>query len=806
MNFKKVVSVIASAAMLGSTLGFAAAATYPEPFVSGGSANVAIVVGSNSAADPSDFLAATSIGTNLNAATVGSAMAGATPTGESLKIEKSSTKLNLNDLVTTVWTASVTDSDLPTLLADGTYTNDENSEYAYTQKITFGGALTFTHFAHSSHNSKVPDIGFNLAGATEVLNYTLDWTSNPESDSVSGDLADIETTDIVLLGKSYYVLDADNGTGGGTTMTLLDSAATTTLLEGESTTVVVGDKSYTASVNFIGSSTVKLEVDGEITSTLSAGSTQKLKDGSYLGVKEINTQDYAGGTKTVQFSIGNGKLKLTNGSSIELNDDSINDVTAYIRYATSSSTSKGKLDKIELIWKLEDRTFLTPNTELVMPGFGALKLSVGALELPETETTTVDYSGEDVIQLETVIEDGNVTIPLFKMSTTTGNFTFIGEDTDQRLATTNETKLFYDAASGVNTGFVASWNNSKESESYYLDLSVSRDGSSAGNVNRTTITNKVTGIKVCENLQEGDLCSVGSNIEITMTNIDYTSASAKNVNMTINGGGSWQRLYTAAGLAVYLPVQVGNLSYQAQNLGKGIISIENVTAPDGNNAEMFLLWFEEEDKDGTLGNGQKFNMTLDAHSSTAATRKVSVTSVGGMSNTDAGYEDDPSGNSEIYEGYVLGELASRILWDKSSASQYSASVDYHGEEVAGDVWLTAPDSTLGGGTSIVPIYDSEVAGVDSNLIVVGGSCINTVAADLLGSTSPLCGAGFTANTGVGAGEYLIKTFSRTGGKVATLVAGYNAADTVNAANALTSLGLEITAGTECKGSTATACA
>ena len=85
------------------------------------------------------------------------------------------------------------------------------------------------------------------------------------------------------------------------------------------------------------------------------------------------------------------------------------------------------------------------------------------------------------------------------------------------------------------------------------------------------------------------------------------------------------------------------------------------------------------------------------------------------------------------------------------------------------------------------------------MIVVGGSCINTVAASLLGSSSPLCGSDFTSITGVSNGEYLIETFARSGGKIATLVAGYEAADTTNAASALTTKNPEITVGVKYEG-------
>jgi hypothetical protein len=67
----------------------------------------------------------------------------------------------------------------------------------------------------------------------------------------------------------------------------------------------------------------------------------------------------------------------------------------------------------------------------------------------------------------------------------------------------------------------------------------------------------------------------------------------------------------------------------------------------------------------------------------------------------------------------------------------------------------------------------------------------------------LCGADFEAKTGVGAGSFLIETFARDGGAVATLVAGYNAEDTTNGAKYLTTQMPDTTVGKTYKGTSAT---
>ncbi len=86
-------------------------------------------------------------------------------------------------------------------------------------------------------------------------------------------------------------------------------------------------------------------------------------------------------------------------------------------------------------------------------------------------------------------------------------------------------------------------------------------------------------------------------------------------------------------------------------------------------------------------------------------------------------------------------------------------------------------------SSIKVVKDTEVDSVkDKNLVVVGGSCINTVAAQILGSSTPLCGAAFSDKTGAGVDKYLVQVAASpvNSQKIAMLVAGYEAADTAKA--------------------------
>ena len=108
-----------------------------------------------------------------------------------------------------------------------------------------------------------------------MANYTLDFTTNPQADQGT-DLTDFESRDITILGKNYFILDFKNTTSTG--ITLLDSASKQTLAEGETTTLTSEGNSYEVSIDFIGSSTVKLDINGEVTIVPYKPSRAKISD------------------------------------------------------------------------------------------------------------------------------------------------------------------------------------------------------------------------------------------------------------------------------------------------------------------------------------------------------------------------------------------------------------------------------------------------------------------------------------------------------------------------------------------------
>jgi hypothetical protein len=174
--------------------------------------------------------------------------------------------------------------------------------------------------------------------------------------------------------------------------------------------------------------------------------------------------------------------------------------------------------------------------------------------------------------------------------------------------------------------------------------------------------------------------------------------------------------------------------------------------------------------------------------------------------------DDETWDDTKMKGY-LTNYGTYALRDQTDTNLHVASLSYGNAQMYADVYLAEVGASIISGTSTtgasaslgdVAVKDSEVSSVSSrNLVVVGGSCINSVAANLIGGA--LCGSTWTDSTGIGSGQFLIQSFgdAYSPGQVALLVAGYEAADTVNAATYLRNQAVNTDAGKKYIGTSST---
>lgn len=810
INFRKIASVLASTVMVGSTVAMAAAANFPDPFVASGVDSVGIVYGANAQVDLAAVLDIQSkLATELAGQTATGASTASSSTvsgGDFIKLERGSDKFNIRNAMSDFY-STLDEDELSVVLAKGTYSNDDNNDYKFEQQITLGTNLNLTFFEDTKVNKKDPKVGFDFTRNTPILNYSLEFTPDAADNSATLTATTghkLETTDLPMLGRTYYIQDVTT-TSNGVKLTLLDTANSAIVSEGETKSVTVNGVTYDVSIVFISSTEIKLNVNGVTTNSLAEGGIYKVATDTYIAIKDIMARDKTGTVDSVEFSIGSGKMVLEEGQEVEVNNEDISDIenadgsdkygSTVKTYFTNTST---KISKIILAWTTDEDEWILPGRDLVLPGFETIKLSMGEFNTPKKEKTS--FSDNDAVVVDTTISEGDLSLAIISANASFTGFDGIGEEgnistsSPVALITNGTTNPSFNLSESYDSYFVATWISGDDAESYAYRIS---SVSASSGKNQTKLTNLAKG---------------GSDItfsEVTDTKdrgrITFTLASASDalgtatVRATASSGTVYgDRLVTKEGLMMKLPVDLPN----------------NVTGDTGFNlsynslgVSTFDVNFTEEDKDGNIGQGKSFVITVGTDSGNSGTEPNAVS---------ASYITlKDTADNDIDVGYVSSDLATKLTYTAPSNGLNDLDIEYHGDESFGEVFISESGAALiassGSSTGVktlgsVSVKDSEVTSVSAkNLIVVGGSCVNTVAAKLLGSDSALCGDAFTTKTGVASGQYLIETFASpyTTGKVATLVAGYNAGDTTNAAKFLTTQTVDTTAGKKYVGTTST---
>jgi hypothetical protein len=736
-NFKKISAIAISAIMTGMTLGVAAAASYPAPFVSGGVANAAVVYGTGAGVSTLDFVQAGNIQESLGTFVEGGAVT--VEGGEAFALEKSSNKFNFNDNLNDVY-ATLGSQTLKTFLADGTYKSGDVDE-DYTQKITLSNK-PLSLIYDSSYNNKEPTPGFEWLNSNNILNYDLKFDT-------AITFADMNGTDMPFMGKSYYVLTSEPAK-----IVLLDSAEKVILKEGD--TVTVSGKTVT--VEYIAEGKVKFNVDGEITDKLSDHETYELNDGAYIVANDIMYNSKDSGVSSVEFSIGKGKISLISGQTVEVNDKAVDGLK-------STLTNTGGLTNINLAWNSDSKTFLTEKDAITMPVFESIKLVYGGLTFPDTSETVSLDNGETM-----TLSMGNYELPLLHLAGTLGATSTFGEEDFPLVTKTTNLSANY-GANSTNTSALTNGLDLQENDRFIvtlLDKDLSDIDTGYYEVSKIHWASNVVSVELKDLIGTNDLTfdtltdtpSIGD-IDLALVQVNDT-----HVYLKFTTAGTQDISYNTAvsdtGLEVTLPEKT---------------STDTVSLVVGGGGQAYT--FTEANKDGDLGDGTTFTATVKA-TTDGDNLHVSGTSVG---------TDPETKSSKVEIGYVPSDLTSKVTFDKTSTNGNDFNIEYYGKEVTADVKVVAGTSTVSTGSNVlgnILVKDTEVSSVsDKNLIVVGGSCINSAAAALVGGAK--CGAAWTTATGVGTGQFLIKGYATSSitSKLALLVAGYDAADTVKATTYLT---------------------
>ena len=903
INFKKITALATSALMVGMTMGVAAAANYPAPFVSGSTADVAIVYGTGSGFSQLDLIEAGNIQTNLQSFMTGTSSASVSTSGELVSLDSSADRVWLNTSLNSV-KSTLTKTDLPTVLADYTFSGNVDSKLTSTIKLITGETTTAivsdehtgtVLFLKQPKSSDDPIIGISMG--TSQAAYPL-YNASATMSAINFTHADSEGQDITLFGQTFTIASATDTTS----IVLLKEAEKVSLTsDAANATVTVDGEAYT--IELISASDTAATI--KVTDSTGGSDSKEISEAASKKVNGITiavqTADETNLKLSASIIAGADKLTLTNGAQATLGDeaDPIDGTYVYIKGGTGAVTELA----VAVFAPDTSSDALLEGSSFVDPLFGSFKFEFAGLSSPlddvNRETIVVENAADDSMTLTMTDSDGNTKTFDFAHNTTRGSINYkpahwtLADDSNDsiyvyEMANLSEDKYvvignedyghllqvtqiynytgtdytkdavkFKDVFTGetystvftsecvtVATGgscgtvtidgkaYGVQFLNSGDDGWVQLKYPTSDSGNSKTFVVYPTIKTK-NGAKMF--LYEPLLINMsnfnksGTHVgDITLkfpdgdgyTDAVLTEIAGQDLNMTnwtITGAGT---AYVFAGNATDSAGGV-NAANKTGNITIGTLTysfFSNVATND-NSTKLYLR-----DPESTAVIDQPAVVIFEGKDDNSAYHAVVIdleTAPAGTSTDGVGVNDILYSSTYYHSGDLSlpsdSDISKQIDWwgtlgtkDANDADQKTAELSYPKAQVYSQLYMgevsAAVSATPGtsGTTQLgnVLVKDSEVSSVATkNLVVVGGSCINSAAATLVGGAK--CGAAWTTATGVGAGQFLIKGYATSSltSKLALLVAGYEAADTVNAATYLRTKAVDT--GKEYKGTSST---
>ena len=823
-NFKKISAIGVSLLLTGMTMGVAAAATYPQPFVSGGVADVAIVYGS---AATLDVTPAGSIKDDLATHVSGSSVI----TGESADLVSGTTKIWLNTSLNTNG-GTFTKSDLPNIL--GAYTFSGNVDSKITSTITVGANKVDFAKQPSSNEDPVLGVAMGTSKADPLYNASITMPA------IAFNSTDSEGETIHLFGRDFVVSTATDATS----LVLFSSAEEIALSVGgdnpSSKTVTVGGVDYLIEL-VTGSSTTSatIAVNGE-SKAITAGNSKKI-NGLEVALKSV-TESTALNKIDVSLLIGSEKITFTTGTQVTKGSDDDPVDGTYVTFTGGPGELTG-LDVAVYAPDTSNDALLAGDT-FVDPVFGSFSLVFKGMNVADSdrETIKIDKSGDKGMSLTMTNDDGDEKTFDFIYNATT---TFLGDSSSYKINLQEKASLAENAYMVIGNedyGHLIQvtriYNNtgtdySKDSvtfkdvisgEAYAMDATgegtgrLNVDGrqytlayTGTGDTGAVTITYPTSDSASTEYVvfptietENGALVGLYEQQTLTLsgTSIGFklpdgdgyttvtltpdldpltgTNGTYQNWNLTTDGTASAAFVNTSSVTATGTILTVGQLTYNLNSTITPNVTTLTLVNPSTSVeiATPGVVIFEAKDYSS---NYEAIIVYTNADNAGTSSDPVGIGTV--ISTSPTWYSAATQTDSDITEDMTwYGTLISE---DSNTASQKVVTLSYPNEQVYADLALAEGSSTTAGEIGTVLYTDAETASYkDKNVIVVGGSCINAAAAALVGGA--YCEGAWTTATGVGSGQYIIKGYATSSvtSKFALLVAGYNAADTVNAATYL----------------------
>jgi hypothetical protein len=851
---QKIIALFLAAIMAATCFGIVLAVnnlgTYPAPFCSGGVCNFYTVYGSGAKAEDlvggSDVTARLAGENYVETSTTGGTTASVS--GEGARIDTASNRILLGEKIDNA-RQTITSTDLPILLKSGEVTDDNGNTYAYTQDFTLDNDAQVT-FGTSGGDLKDPAVYISLPTTVSTTSYIY---STRITFSKLLNVSDTATQDntITLFGTEYTVgSGSSSASATAGKLVLYGGSNTVTLKEGEETKVTIGGTEYTIKVDGVsGTTTGVIEVNGN-SKTVTQGSTYKIS-GLDVYISAVYYYSKEAQVSSMKLSLGSQKMTLEQGQEVLFGTSDYVDGTYCVITTTAGqgiskvqvyvAAQDSELDDIQIgksytdpVWKTFNLNFAstTPalddtNSDSIVMTYGGDRTMTLKLTDYYKNEKTLEFAYNNVTALTSAptiwLMDSNQYPIVIKEGDSVyyKQFVIVDQgDESHLLQLTNipagevkstDTVRFKDVMTGTlyektiaPTTDCGSWglycNVSMQigSQSYYVAV-YNKTTKTAGYVKVTwDDTNQYTG---CTG-DTGALwdttgyVSLFSGIKLKDGEYVYLvnnyTAFTTNVSVCLPGSTTAYTLLTTNANAIF---PKGQFNYSWTNTN-GYLAMAPL-----NTSTVGVAILEEKQADGSTQGVVYLPITWVGTTS----YKIAV-GTPTFSDTTSTLDTFVSlgSNSYVSKAYdVYGTLVTK----DTTGDQGKITLLYPDDQVYNNLFLLSTGATVtststGGGTvkKVVPISDSvakldtditDPATVNKNLVLVGGSCANSLVQKLVDSgkldakftcTGGTPGAGW--ETGKGYIFYVANAFGNATGYDAIVIAGTNAIDTRNACSVM----------------------
>jgi len=369
----KLIASLLSALMALASLGipvFAAPAlkNYPDFLGVDGQLDAYIVVGADASVE--DVVGAIDVALSLaivSTQPVQVEAAGAVSVTGGVSLDTSTDRIHLGDAINTV-KQTLTERDLPTILADGEFEDDDGETYPYSQYIDVGTA-TVEFVQEDSDEDPILEIEMGTDTTKPLYTLRVSFT-----EAVDFNDAKSEGNPIELFGTEFTVAEETDANK----LVLYKSAETIVLNLEESATITIDGEDHTVTLVGCNPGTPAkaiVQVDEDV-DDIAEGRSEKIGGVDIFAKTVLCWQEGAEGKAILQ--VGSEKVTLENGQEIVLGEDEEVEGTEVAFTGTVDSLSE---IKIYVFAPSSDEDFLAAGATFEDPFAGTFKVAFDGVNI-----------------------------------------------------------------------------------------------------------------------------------------------------------------------------------------------------------------------------------------------------------------------------------------------------------------------------------------------------------------------------------------------------------------------------------------